>query len=127
MARYLLHRNVHTGEVCRAWRRDSPDHVQVWLRVFVRVAIDSDEFLQVGTTGWFIFADDSDGVLVAFLWFGEPESPEPHVKMQVVRGKWWRKPRLSSSCEKGLLSAPIAAVSEVDDLVRDIAWAWLEG
>ena len=126
VARYLLHKNAYTGEVCRARRRDSPDHVQVWLRVLVRVAIDSDEFLKVGPTSWSIFADESDDrVLTAFLWFGEPQSPEPHVKMQVVQG-WWR-PRLNSSYEQGIVSVPVRAVLEVDDLVRDIAWAWLEG
>ncbi len=123
MARYLLHKNVYTGEVRRAWRRDSPDHVQV---AFIRVAIDSDEFLKVGPTSWSILADESDGgVLTAFLWFGEPQSPEPHVKIQVVRG-WWR-PRLNSSYEQGIASVPVRAVLEVDDLMRDIAWAWIEG
>lgn len=126
MARYLWHTTAETGHRRRAYRREF-GHLGIF-RLFVQDAIEADEWVQLeGYEDWYIMADENEkgDVLTAFLWFGPPETEDPHVIMQVQRAYWPWRPRLVSDVG-GLRSVPAAAVIEATALARHIAWTWLE-
>lgn len=125
MARYLWHTTAETGHRRRAYRREFSKHLG-YFRLFVEDAIDAEEWVQIAGGDWYMMADENEkgDVLTAFLWFGPPETENPHVVMQVRREYWPWRPRLVSDVG-GLRSVPAAAI-EADALARHIAWAWIE-
>ncbi|MDE2736165.1 MAG: hypothetical protein OXI72_17345 [Gemmatimonadota bacterium] len=126
MARYLWHTNAETGHRHRAYRREFSRHLGLF-RLFIEDAIQADEWIKLPEKNWYMMANENEkgDVLTAFLWFGPPETENPHVIMQVQREYWpWRSKLVSDA--GALRSVPVVAAIEAIELTRHIAWAWLE-